>query len=142
MISNKPGYDPALLKTLAVLDLDSGLKTPLVIATLMGMENKKLVAARKETEGVLTGEKSAYGTAYKALTNEQYIQSQRDIILKYQEYFNLDNNLVQSIIEKHIAKNNGDLFAKFDKISNLKFIKNDVYDLVKREYLVRSVMNN
>jgi len=142
IIARWPGYDPALLKTIAVLGLDSELKTPLVIATLMEMENKKLNADRKKTEWVLTGEKSAYGTPYKTLTTEQYIRSQRDIILKYQEYFNLDNNLVQSIIEKHIAKNNVDLFEKFDKVTNLKFIKNDVYDLVKREYLARSVMNN
>lgn len=54
LIASTPGYDPALLKTLAVLDLDSGIKTPLVIATLMNMENKKLVADRKESEGVLT----------------------------------------------------------------------------------------
>lgn len=50
LIASQPGYDPALLKTLAVLDLDSGIKTPLVIATLMNMENKKLIADRKESE--------------------------------------------------------------------------------------------
>lgn len=63
-------------------------------------------------------------------------------MLKYQEYFNLDNNLVTSIIEKHVARNNEDLFSKFDNVSNMKFIKEDVYDLVKRDYLARNIMQN
>lgn len=49
-IASSPGYDPAFLKTIAVLELDSNLKTPLVIATMMNMELKALTKGRKETE--------------------------------------------------------------------------------------------
>jgi len=73
---------------------------------------------------------------------EKSLKIKRDLLIKYQEYFNLDNNLVQSIIEKDIAINHADLFKKFEGSTNLKFIKNDVYDLIKRDYLARNVMNN
>ncbi len=143
VIAANPEYDPAFTKTLMVLDMDSELKVPLVIATIMEMERKRITEDMKDKEWVLTGQRSPYNWKwYKTLTQEQEIRVQRDILLKYQEYFNLDNNLVQNIIEKHIAKNNVELFDKFENISNLKFIKNDVYDLVKRDYLARNVMNN
>lgn len=49
-IAASPGYDPAFLKTIAVLGLDSNLKTPLVIATMMNMELKALTKNLRETE--------------------------------------------------------------------------------------------
>lgn len=48
---------PGLLKTLQVLNMDSNLKTPLVLSVMMDMEFDAKTKELRDTNGQMTGQK-------------------------------------------------------------------------------------
>jgi len=135
-------HTPELLKTLAVMDLNSAIKTPLVLYTIMNKEKELMWARLKEQKWLETWEVSQYWTKYTKLSDKDYTKIERDLLIKYQEYLNLDWDLVMNIIEKDISKNHSDLFSKFESSDNFKYVKADVNKLVTSEYLINNVMKN
>jgi hypothetical protein len=79
-------------------------------------------------------------TGYKELTIPQQLQIKKDLLLQYQEYLNLDNSSVQAVIDQDIRVNHKDFLAKFDKIENVKYVAEDMMNLIKTNYLVGNIM--
>ena len=115
LISGNPSVKAGLLKTMQVLSMDSNLKTPLVLSVIMDQEYDARAKKAKDESGQLTGQKSAYGTPYKELSPEQQLALKRDIMVKYQEYMNLDNGLVMDVVARHFRKYNNDVLEKLDR---------------------------
>lgn len=134
LIKLDPKTSPKLLKTMAVLDLESNIKTPLFLYTIISIQAEAQKKALAKTNGQ-TGM-----TGYKELSNEKFSGIKRDLMLKYQEYFNLDNGIVENVIEQDIRTNHKDFLAKFDKISNFKNVSNDMFNLIKADHLVSNIM--
>ena len=142
VISANPEMTPAFVKTLQVLQLKTWVKTPLILSSLMNIEYYKKRKELAEKGGQLTGQQSEYGTKYRELGINDDKKLQRDIMLKYQESFNLDNVLISRVIEADIIKNNKDLFSKFGWADNQEFIKDNIYNLAGKLRLARSAMYN
>lgn len=134
LITMNPRTSPNLLKTMAVLDLNSNLKTPLVLYTILSMKEKAIQKQMKERSGKVGA------AGYKELSTEQTNQIRKDLMLGYQEYFNLDNTIVNNVIERDIRMHNKDFLAKFDKIANFKNVANDMFNLIKADHLVNNIM--
>jgi len=133
--------DKWLLKSLALMDMNTHLKTPLFLYMIINKEKQLKLEEAKKTDWIITG-KQYFWKQTLALTSEKENQITRDALLKYQEYLNLDNNSVMNIIEKDVQKNYWDLFTKFEEAENFKYAKNDIMKLVSTEYLVNNVMKN
>lgn len=134
LIKLDPKTSPKLLKTMAVLDLESNIKTPLFLYTILSMKAEAIRKSLSKTEG------QQGMTGYKELSNDRYSQIKRDLMLQYQEYLNLDNSIVENVIEQDIRTNHKDFLAKFDKISNFKNVSNDMFNLIKADHLVSNIM--
>lgn len=142
VIAQKPDYIPAFVKTLEVLQLKTWVKTPLIISSLMNMEYFNAKKSLADKSWLLTGKVSEYGTKYKELSIDDDLKLQRDIMMKYQESFNLNNTLIWQVIEADIIKNNKDLFSRFSWAKNENFIKENIYDLAGTLRLARDAMYN
>lgn len=141
LIKDRPDYAANVLKIMAVLNTKSNVKTPLVIYTVMAMQEKQALKMAKETLWKKTGEKSSYDWKdYTSIDESDLAKIRRDILLKNQELLNLDNSIVGSIIEQHIRKNHNNVFQKFDDVSNLKGIEDEVINLVRTQYLVSNII--
>ena len=138
LISISP-KDPAFLKTIATLELNSNLKTPTVIAAIMKIKQVKMENDLKETEWKWTW--ILYGkTEWRSLTSDQELQIKQKILTEYQKYLNLDSTLVWSVIEQHVKTKYSDVFDKLDKIDNYKNVQKQVLDTLKTAQLVNSNM--
>jgi len=74
---------------------------------------------------------------YKKLEWSQWQEVERDILLKYQDYLNLNGDIVFEVIEQHINVNNKDVLEKLEeKFDDTKFSKYSLYDLVNSSYLI------
>ena len=142
VIKSNGANSPSLMKTLTTLQVKTGVKTPLILSTIMNIEYSKNKKVLQETQWQLTWKVSEYWTKYKELSVDRDLMLQRDIMLKYQEYFNLDNTLVTNVIENDIIRNNKDLFSKFSWADNQEFLKENIYDLAGKMRLARNAMYN
>lgn len=141
IIAMNPNTSSELLKTLTVLASENNLKTPLVIASMMAMEEKAITKDLRDKIGKSTGEKSDYdGSAYKALSMQQKNEIRKGLLIKYQNYFNLDNTIVNHVIDTDIRTNHKDLISKLNDISNYKGIENEMINMVKTSYVVANIM--
>lgn len=131
--------DPAFLKTVMVLELNSNLKTPAVIAAIMKIKETAMEKQEKEANGKETGIK--YGkTEGKNLTTEQKAAIQQKIITEYQSLLNLDNTLVHTVMDQHVRQKYGDVFDKFSKIDRYSNVRDEVMNLINTQQLVTSNM--
>jgi hypothetical protein len=142
VIKWNPSNTPSLMKTLTTLELKTGVKTPLILSTLMNLDYFKNKKVLQESEWQLSWKVSEYWTKYKELSVDRDLMLQRDIMLKYQEHFNLDNTLITNVIENDIIRNNKDLFSKFSWADNEEFLKENIYDLAWKMRLARNAMYN
>lgn len=67
-------------------------------------------------------------------------QIRKSLMLQYQTLFNLDNNMVGQIIEQDVRTYNKPLLDKLAKIDNFKNVSNDIFNLIKTDYLVGNIM--
>lgn len=142
LISDNPDRQRENIKMMATLSLEAWVSTPSYIAYILNKEFNKQRKDIQNKEWVLTWEKSDYnGKPYKSLTEQREMQLKRDIIIKNQWMFNLDRRLAWEVL--WVAVNNiwQDIFSKFDKIENWNFIRDNVVDIVNREYLAKKIMN-
>lgn len=95
---------------MAVLDLDSNLKTPLVLWTLISMTAKKIEDAEKKASGI----KDISG--YDKVSAERLNVIRKDVMLQYQEYLNLNNETVKVVVDQDIRMHHKDLLDKFESI--------------------------
>ena len=131
---------PELLKTLVVLESKYWLKNPLIISMMIDKEFKDLVNDRKESNWRLTGEYSKYWTAYKDITEEDKMMIKRDLLVKYQDYFNLNRQIWMDIIAQDIKMNHKD---KLEKVKNAvdKYgsSEKDMIDYLQKSFVIWQV---
>jgi len=112
---------PELMKTLAVLESKYAIKNPLVISLMIENEYNRITKELKETQWRVTWQVSAYWTAYKDLTEEDKMKVKRDLLVKYQEYFNLNRQIWMDIIAQDIQMNHWDKLEKYKNIFTWKY---------------------
>lgn len=140
IFSMNPDTQKERLKLMTVLNLEKWVSTPMFIAYMMNKEYYDTRTKLQSEIGQFTGEKSKYWTPYKGLSDEQEWKIRRDIMLKYQEMMNYDRTMVGDVLSVAVQKTWEDVFKKFDTLTNWKFMRDNVVDLVNREYLAKSIM--
>ena len=140
IFSMNPDTQKERLKLMTVLNLEKWVSTPIFLAYMMNKEYYDTRSKLQNEIGQFTGEKSKYGKPYKWLSEEQEWKIRRDIMLKYQELMNYDRTMVHDVLSVAVQKTWEQVFQKFDKLDNGKFMRDNVVDLVNREYLAKSIM--
>ena len=133
-------YSAETTKTLAVLETKYWLKNPLVISTLIEREYSKQLKELKEAKWKLTWEVSSYWTAYKDLSEEDKANLKRDLLVKYQKYFNLNRQLWMDIIAQDIKMNHSDKLDKLkETVDTYGSAWKDMMDYLQKSYLIWQV---
>ena len=137
---SKSNATPELLKTLAVLESKYWLKNPLVVSLMIDTEYNKRLSEIKETKWRITWQVSEYWTAYKEVSEEDKIKLKRELLVKYQSYFNLNRQIWMDIIAQDIKINH------WDKLENIKNIidkywssEKDMIQYIQSSYLIWQV---
>ena len=137
---SKTWYSADLLKTLSVLETKYWLKNPLVISTLINNELNSELKKLKEEKWRLTWEVSEYWTKYTSVSEEDKLMLKRDILLKYQSYFNLNREIWMEIISQDIKMKYWDkledIRKNYDKYWNAE---KDMLQYIKSSYLIWQV---
>jgi hypothetical protein len=120
-----------LLKTLAYLESEHDIPNIIPLSLFFESEKDNYAKIYKETQW------KVWPSWYKILEWSQWQEVERDILLKYQDYLNLNWDVVFEVIENHITSKHWDLLDKLeDSFENTKFSKYDVLQLVNKSYLI------
>nr|DAV49620.1 MAG TPA: hypothetical protein [Bacteriophage sp.] len=95
-----PDKDRGDLKQMVVMQMRLNISTPTMISYILNKEyNERRSALAKEIGQKAPGEK------YKKLNDEQDLALKRNILLEYQDKFNLDRETVNKIVQMDVRKN-------------------------------------
>lgn len=131
---------PTLLKTMAVLESKYWLKWPLVLSLIIDTEYKQREKELREEKWRYTWEISKYWTPYKTLLEEDKIKLKRDLLIKYQEFFNLNRDIWMEIIAQDIRMNHKDKLESIRKLLDKYWnIEKDMIDYLQKSYLIWQV---
>lgn len=136
LFEKHPDKDRGDLKQMVVMQMKLNISTPTMISYIL---NKEYSEQRSELAKKI-GTKSA-GEKYKKLTDEQDLALKRDILLKYQDKFNLDRETVNKIVQIDVRKNHGDSLERIENtFKNGNFADDNLFKLMHTDYLVHRVM--
>lgn len=136
----KSKYNAEFIKQLAVLSSKYAISWPLALSLIIERDYKLQEKKLRETKWLYTWEQSEHWIKYTSLSVEDSNILKRDLLLKYQQYFNLDRNLWMAIIDQHVRTFNKDKLEWIKKVIDEKwYMINEWIDFLQKSFMIWQV---